>query len=231
MGRRIAIADIHGCIKTLDYLLNIYLKINKDDAIFFLGDYIDRGPDSKAVLDKLIELKEKFPKTIFLRGNHEELLLKAGNGKSDYLKWMYNGGGKTLQSLGLDPNAGIKVVQKIPKEYLEFIESTEYYHEDGQNLLVHAGINLEIPDFRDDKYSMLWIRHMEGNRDKIGHKRIIHGHTPLAYETAKENLKRSSTFHYSIDTGCVYKHPGMGFLSALDLDTMELIGIKRLDEV
>ena len=116
MARRLVIGDVHGCRETLKGLLEKKMKISREDRLFFLGDYIDRGPDSKGVLDYLIDLKENGYSTVFIRGNHEEMLIESLSSDTYFHPWIYNGGGATLTSFGLTQEEYLKLPwdEKIP---------------------------------------------------------------------------------------------------------------------
>src|SRR6478736_5094582 len=112
--RVFAISDIHGCAKTFVSLVEKVIKLTREDKLFLLGDYIDRGPDSKGVIDYIIQLEQKGFDVTALRGNHEEMLLK-GITDSHFLEmFLKNGGDKTLEGFG------VKHPKELPIEYLTF---------------------------------------------------------------------------------------------------------------
>ena len=106
MARILAIGDIHGCLTALDTLLG-FVQPTPDDQLIFLGDYIDRGPDSKGVLDRLIELKQT-RQIVCLRGNHEVMMLAGREGRDDFRFWMSFGGMEALGSYA-EPGAGVSL--------------------------------------------------------------------------------------------------------------------------
>jgi serine/threonine protein phosphatase 1 len=211
----IAIGDIHGCPQSLDQLLN-RIAPTSDDHLLFVGDYIDRGPDSKAVLDRLLDLREQVPCT-FLRGNHEAMMI-------DYLDtgafslWRMNGGASTLQTY-LDQGSEIT----IPDSHATFVRETKLYHETDDFLFVHAGLkaNLTIEENLQnaDEEVLLWERgHLEAS-EVAWEKPVVCGHTPQPEPINRENL-------ILIDTGCVYHmQPGMGRLTAVRLPEREFIDV------
>src|SRR6056297_3080965 len=97
---RYAISDIHGCFKTFRRLIESGIKMEKNDQLFLMGDYIDRGPSSKQVLDYILYLMENNYNVVLLRGNHEEIFLNVIDGKHDVSLWYYNGGLETLHDFG-----------------------------------------------------------------------------------------------------------------------------------
>ncbi|HET6569853.1 MAG TPA: metallophosphoesterase family protein, partial [Rhodothermales bacterium] len=134
----IAVGDIHGCAQTLDVLLK-HLSPGADDHLVFVGDYVDRGPDSKGVIDRLLALREEVHCT-FLRGNHEALMLSYLSG-GDANLWWANGGVATLRSYGSNGTS-----QEIPASHVEFIRGTQLYLDTPDFFFVHAGLkpNLTI---------------------------------------------------------------------------------------
>src|ERR1043165_5594237 len=98
MPRTFAIGDVHGCALTLKKLLLEEIKIEKEDELYFLGDYIDRGQQSKEVIDFVLELKSQNYKVNTLRGNHEQLFLDSEKSFNDFENWIINGGVATLES-------------------------------------------------------------------------------------------------------------------------------------
>ena len=168
MARRFVIGDIHGCNKTLQELLKKKMKISREDQLFFLGDYIDRGPDSKGVLDYLIGLKENGYHTIFIRGNHEEMLIESLSSDTYFHPWIYNGGGETLKSFGLSQEEYLKLPgdEKLPAKYMEFLSHTTYYIELDKCFIVHAGFNFHDDHPFHDMDAMIWSRNMDYDRYK-----------------------------------------------------------------
>jgi len=118
-----AISDIHGCYKTLQKLLNKLDGISTDNTYFFLGDYIDRGPDSKSVLDFLIDFRQQNNSAFILRGNHEQMMMDTfkKNSKENCFLWEQNGCRTTLKNFGV-PTGDYNLVKYIPLKYIEFIE-------------------------------------------------------------------------------------------------------------
>lgn len=203
----IAIGDIHGCALTLDALIRS-LDIGADDHLVFIGDYIDRGPDSKGVIDRLFTLREKHTCT-FLRGNHEELMLGYLD-DGEYDLWALNGGVATLESYGAVGNGSV-----IPEEHVEFIRETKMYLETDEFFFVHAGLRpgLTIAENLEagDEMVYLWERGHLKATDLPWEKTVVCGHTPVPEPMDTEKL-------INIDTGCVfYTHPSLGHLTAVRL--------------
>lgn len=208
-----AVGDIHGCARTLDVLLE-RIKPGAEDHLIFVGDYIDRGPDSAGVIDRLLDL-DRDVRCTFLKGNHEALML----GYLDYGEhevWQINGGAATLTSYqGTDGQI------RVPEVHIEFIRNALPYFDTPDFFFVHAGIppQYTVSDAvrMFDEETFLWERsHLEA-RKRAWEKVVVCGHTPRPQPLNQENL-------ISIDTGCVYfTRPGMGRLTAVRLPEREFI--------
>ena len=120
MSRIIAIGDIHGCINTFQKLVLEAIQIRKSDTIYCIGDYIDRGPDSKGVIDFIMDLRKKGYAIRTLRGNHEQLMMESGEDRQAHMDWYINGGDATLRSFGVSSYADFK------PEYKDFFNRTRY---------------------------------------------------------------------------------------------------------
>lgn len=213
------IGDIHGCSNTTKALVEQVLKPEKGDTLVFVGDYIDRGSNSKAVVDYLIQLKQNSDiEVISLRGNHEQMLLDAMINPESFEMWMSNHGDSTLSSYGLDPsqiNAG-NLLKSLPIEHLEFLQSTSFYYESANYLAVHAGFDFEHHDFRKNREAMLWTRQMVPDLSLTKGKTIVHGHTPLSLQQIK-SMVDSAAAAINVDNGCKFKDmPGYGNLLAYE---------------
>ena len=151
--RKIAISDIHGCNDTFQRLLE-KLALVSGDELYLLGDYIDRGPDSKGVIDTILLLQQQGLFVQCLKGNHEQMMLDAVDGVDDEAMdlWLSNGGIATLESFTVNG----KLVME--DKYLHFLESLESYFEVEEYILVHAGLNFKVPLPLSEEISMLWIR-------------------------------------------------------------------------
>lgn len=222
MGRRFVIGDIHGCSKTFKKLLKDILAVTKDDSIYLLGDYIDRGPNSKKVVDRILKMQKKGYKVFPIRGNHELLLIDAANFIQNHLTWFQNGAKATLQSFD------INYAHEFKPKYLDFFTNLPYYYELDNFIIVHGGLNFSIDNPLEDKESMVWIRDDKVDLSKTGGKRLICGHTPSPVDKIQKSLKKDRIL---LDGGCVYygRHPGLGYLIALELNTMELFFQRNID--
>jgi len=217
---RYAISDIHGCAKTFRHLVKEVLQLKPADELFLLGDYIDRGPDSKGVIDFILELKRDGYKVRTLSGNHEAMMLDALEDEQFLLHWEMNGGRQTLVSFG------VAALQDIPQSYWVFLQHLEYYIKLDDYLLVHAGFNFRAENPFADIDSMLWIRDFPVDQAHLGQRKIVHGHTPTPVQKIAQNIDNNAQV-INIDGGCVYKGrmPGLGYLTALNLDTLKFYSV------
>lgn len=232
MGRRWVIPDIHGCINTLTQLVENNIRLTKEDSIFFLGDYIDRGPDGKGVIDYLIDLKEKGYDVNYLIGNHEDYCINAYQKdqgrilfKSSIQKeWENHGAKATLASFG------VKHVRDIDKKYIDFMRNGKFFIELKEYILVHAGMNFHITNPFEDTKSMLWARDFKVDPIKIGGKKIIHGHIPVEYSMIDLFVNSEGYNFIALDNGVYYQNKaGFGNLMALELNSKELIAQPNID--
>ena len=216
LARQFAIGDIHGCVKTFRKLVLDEIILDKQDTLYLLGDYINKGPDSKGVLDFIFELKNSGFDVQCLRGNHEQYLIDGLQFSWEEIAFVSRGGRETLESFN------VNLIKDIPKKYLDFIKSLSYYIELQNYLLIHAGLNFDLADPYKDDFSMLNIRKMDVDLEKTGGKRIIHGHVPISYLQIENDLRLKKN-HISIDAGCVYHEmKAFNHLVALDIQTEKL---------
>jgi len=226
LKRTFVIADIHGCIKSLKALIEIQLQPTHEDQFIFLGDYIDRGPDSKSVINYLIYIKDTFRNSVFLRGNHEQMFIDAQTSLQAHNRWIMSGGEQVMISHGL------KNHDHVPYHFQEFIMNTPYYFQDEHYIFVHAGLNhlAELP--LKDYNAMMWIREFDVTKQLTGGRILIHGHTPTPLEIIKQQIKNSDTqLEICLDNGCVFKgqREGLGNLLALELESNTLFIQKNID--
>ncbi len=226
MDRVIVIGDIHGCVNTLKELLYNIIKINKSDKLIFLGDYIDRGLHSREVIDELIYLKNNNYNTIFLRGNHEQMLLDTYFHPELYPQWLINGAANTLSSFRINN------IKDLDENYLRFFQSTKFYYEIENYVIVHAGLNFELENPLNDIISMLWTRNLSIDKSKINNRKLIVGHTPKLISEIKESIYKGDTIF--LDGGVVYNdmktESGKGNLVAYDLINDELFYLENSEK-
>ena len=208
-ARVLAIGDIHGCLRALDTLFEMVVP-TADDLVIALGDYVDRGPDSRGVIDRLIEFSASRP-LVALLGNHEQMMLEADEDPATMESWRVYGGAETLMSYGAD--AATEGLQCVPEGHWRFLRETCVdWYENDTHFFVHAGVDAELPLARQSIYRLRWEKfdcprpHPSGKVMVCGHTRQLSG-VPL-------NLGHA----VCIDTN-VY---GDGWLTCLDTQSGQL---------
>jgi len=217
VARTFVIGDIHGCVEEIDRLIDA-LAPSVSDTMVFLGDYIDRGPSPKGVVDRLLRLQHEGPRCAFLKGNHEDMFLaflgcQGAHGEA----FLSNGGGATLRSYGLEGRFGELSVDRLPEAHLEFFRGLQMRRIHGEFLCVHAGLAPErsLEEQRDE--DMLWIRD-----EFICHPHpfpytVLFGHSP------RREVLLDLPYKIGLDTGVVYWNK----LSCLELESKLLFQIGR----
>lgn len=223
--RLYAIGDVHGCYTQMRKLLALIEadfhqaneKKNRESVIVFLGDLIDRGPNSKDVLEYLISSPPRFAKTYCLKGNHEEMLLKVLRDDPALIpQWLVYGGASCVESYRIDsqklstlePDDMQIILRKyIPASHLNFIDDMHDCINFGDFFLVHAGVDIELSRDEQNPSTMRWIREpfLKSKKD-LGY-RVVHGHTI----TPKPDITIN---RIGIDTGCY----DSGVLTALVIE-------------
>jgi serine/threonine protein phosphatase 1 len=202
-----AFSDIHGCADLLEKMFGVI-----DNDLFnagsmraihvFLGDYIDRGPESRRTIDLLIERSQKY-ETIFLKGNHEAILLEVLRGPSQLQAWKQYGGLQTLTSYGLKPTLNpdhaeqTELIEELVfriAPHRQFLENLRLHFICGDFFFVHAGVRPGIPLTQQKEDDLLWIRDEFLNSEERFPKYIVHGHTPVRAPDIRHN-------RINIDTG------------------------------
>ncbi|EJF08735.1 metallophosphoesterase family protein [Pontibacter sp. BAB1700] len=210
---RYAISDIHGCARTFKTLVLEQLQLKKTDELYLLGDYVNKGPDSKGVLDFILHLQKQHYQVHCLRGNHDQMLLKAASKGESAVSLSASEKQMVLHNFGMHD------FRKFPTYYANFIDSLPFYLELPDYFLVHAGFDFHQTDLFRDKEAMLNIRHYEVDWGRLDNKRLLHGHTPTPLHTIKKSAAHQDA-RINLDAGCVYyKNAAYGNLVALDLDT------------
>jgi serine/threonine protein phosphatase 1 len=191
--RIFAVGDIHGCYDRLRALLDrIPLDWSRDQLVF-MGDYIDRGPQSFEVVDHLIGLQELHPDIVFLKGNHEQMLADYLLGK-DRMLYLYNGGQQTLESYLRNGAPG---EFPIPPRHRRFFDTLRLFHETDAFIFVHAGLRQGLPLAEQGPEDLLWIRESFIDSQHSFGKRVVFGHTPFDRPLVQPNK-------IGIDTGAVF---------------------------
>jgi serine/threonine protein phosphatase 1 len=207
-----AVGDVHGCA---DLLADLQERIARDAdkadeprrVVVYLGDYVDRGPDSAGVIDRLIDRPLADFEEVFLMGNHEQFLLDFLSDPSVGSLWLRNGGDATLSSYGmaLAEDAGAvdlaavseRLRQVLPPAHLAFLEALAVSHREGDYFFAHAGIRPGVPLDKQDEDDLLWIREPFLDAADTREVVVVHGHTTV--ETAEVHDNR-----IAVDTGAVW---------------------------
>jgi serine/threonine protein phosphatase 1 len=199
MSLTYAVGDIHGSLRKLRGLTARCREHAGGQPItfIFLGDYIDRGPESAGVVAHLIEMQSSpGERCIALKGNHEDFALGVLEGTTDANHWLSQGGAETLLSYG------IASARDLPREHVEWMRALPRSYDDGRRFFVHAGIDPSRPFDAQDDNDLLWIREpFLSSRRKFG-RLVVHGHTPLP--TAAPDLRDN---RLNLDTGAVFGGP------------------------
>jgi serine/threonine protein phosphatase 1 len=197
-GRLFAIGDIHGCPDELAAILKS-IALARGDTVVFVGDYVDRGPSACDVLEQLVELQRGPAETVFLKGNHEDMMLSFLGFPGHYGdSFLFNGGAQTLDSYGISEDTVERAIEFVPAPHLEFLRNLATSYHRPPYLFVHAGVmparQLEEQAVED----MLWIRQeFLFNPHQID-ATVVFGHTPM--RTVMVDLP----YKLGIDTGLVY---------------------------
>lgn len=214
---RYAVGDIHGGAKTFQALLD-RLNLHLGDQLYLLGDYIDRGPDSKGVLDIILQLLKSGYDVRPVRGNHDDMLLQTVNGYHDDFSWywMKGWGKETLKSFG------VTNPEELPAIYLTLLEQMPYIWTDNDFIFVHAALNMSADDpIRDSSpLTMTWGESDTFDTARLGGKKLVTGHNARPLSEIEMSLNSN---HILLDNGAFnFTQTGYGNLVGLDLDTMTL---------
>ena len=206
-----AIGDIHGKINLLTQLIR---KIKEDANIrpirkvltVFMGDYIDRGLESKSVIESIIN-ENGIGEKITLLGNHEKLMLSSLEDVGSMKSWCAMGGIQTMFSYGVDVQdimlrrgyevAQVALIEAVPRHHLLWLRGLQSRYEYGDYFFCHAGVNPDRSLSDQDESDLLWIRHKFTNDKRIYPKIIVHGHSPVDHVDIRSN-------RINVDTGACY---------------------------
>lgn len=210
-GERIyAIGDIHGCADALDRLMALICEDEAAGALanrlIFLGDYVDRGPDSRGVVERLIAIGKERPGTVFLKGNHEAAMLDFLAAPVSGGDWLHWGGAETLHSYGVDnvwrrppEDLAAALGARLPRAHLNFLRNLSLSECRGDYFFVHAGVKPGVPLDAQEEDDLLWIREefhdapAPARPDKV----VVHGHHPVRKPV-------DAGWRIDIDTGACY---------------------------
>ena len=232
-SRIIAIGDLHGYYDPLKKLLDRIEPV-EDDLLVFIGDYVDRGPYSREVVQTLIELQASHENMVFLKGNHEDMLLGSLGFPAfvnDLNTWLYNGGGLTLKSYGMgleefnclsgtwrNDEAERALQQYIPDAHIDFLTHLSLMLETERFFFCHAGVDPQssVREGKHNSFDLLWMRDHIYTDELQWEKTVVCGHTPLRDVLMRDRL-------ICIDTGLFC----YGKLSAVDVMSSEIFTATR----
>ncbi|KQV28120.1 hypothetical protein ASC97_07165 [Rhizobium sp. Root1203] len=170
MSKTYVIADLHGRFDLLQSALERTETSPTGGTVVFMGDYIDRGPASKQVMDRLMAgPQDDRWRWVCLKGNHEDMMVACLRGQADLSWWIGNGGRETLQSFG----------GSVPIEYLMWADALPQYYADGKRIFVHAGADSTKPMCEQTEAMLLWYRCKRYQDVAHPDGYIVHGHTPF----------------------------------------------------
>lgn len=170
MPRTLAIGDVHGHCDALKALID-FVELAEGDTVVTLGDYVNRGPDSRGVMETLLALQKKV-NLISLMGNHENMTLQAAQNWGAFEAWRDCGGNATLRSYG------IQSMDAFPETHLEFMRTCRRFYETQKHILLHANFDPSLPMEEQFDGDLLWQHMIKAPGRHISGKTIICGHTP-----------------------------------------------------
>ncbi|MCA9137384.1 MAG: serine/threonine protein phosphatase [Planctomycetales bacterium] len=207
--RRFVIGDIHGCDKALRTLIEC-IDPQPDDELIFLGDYVDRGPDSRGVIDQIIEL-QSICRVVALRGNHEIMLYSVAFGGLTADMWLAAGGKATVTSYGGS-------LDKIPDTHRAFLQSLRPHYETAESIFVHACYEARTPMDQLNDELRYWTHLSVSPGPHFSGKKVYVGHTPQP-----SGIVMDLGYLVCVDTYCF----GNGFLTAMNVETNEVIQVDK----
>jgi serine/threonine protein phosphatase 1 len=198
MSLTFAIGDIHGALHKLQQLVGRCEEHagGRPRRYVFLGDYIDRGPDSAGVLRLLRDMATTLPDVVALMGNHEAMLLAVIDGAVGPENWLGQGGVMTLRSFG------VAEARALPRGDVDWLRTLPLTKDDGRRFFVHAGVDPRLPLDAQNEDDLLWIREPFLAADRDYGRLIVHGHTPLSSGAPDWRGNR-----LNLDTGAAYGGP------------------------
>jgi serine/threonine protein phosphatase 1 len=194
-----AIGDIHGSLHKLRDLMMLCERHadGRTASFIFLGDYIDRGPDSRGVVEALMDMQSRQPdRVIALKGNHEAVALEVVDGETEAELWLREGGTATLRSYDIDD------ARDLPDEHVAWLRSLPLCYDDGRRFFVHAGVDPEKPLGAQRGRDLIWIREPFLSDARDYGRLIVHGHTPQT-----DGIPDFRGNRLNLDTGAVFGRP------------------------
>jgi serine/threonine protein phosphatase 1 len=194
-----AIGDIHGSLHKLRDLMMLCERHadGRTASFIFLGDYIDRGPDSRGVVEALMDMQSRQPdRVIALKGNHEAVALEVVDGETEAELWLREGGTATLRSYDIDD------ARDLPDEHIAWLRALPLCYDDGRRFFVHAGVDPEKPLGAQRDRDLIWIREPFLSDARDYGRLIVHGHTPQT-----DGIPDFRGNRLNLDTGAVFGRP------------------------
>jgi serine/threonine protein phosphatase 1 len=194
-----AIGDIHGSLDKLRDLMMLCERHadGRTASFIFLGDYIDRGPDSRGVVEALMDMQSRQPdRVIALKGNHEAVALEVVDGETEAELWLREGGTATLRSYDIDD------ARDLPDEHVAWLRALPLCYDDGRRFFVHAGVDPEKPLGAQRDRDLIWIREPFLSDARDYGRLIVHGHTPQT-----DGIPDFRGNRLNLDTGAVFGRP------------------------
>jgi len=179
MSRTYAVPDLHGRYDLLNAAIETILDHSRGHAakIVTLGDYVDRGPNSRQIMDRLVNWSSQVLPLVALKGNHEAMMWECCRNLSEIDWWLKNGGGQTLASYGQDAANSIDA-SVIPAEHLDWIAKLPSMYVDQHRIYVHAGVDPNLSLDHQGDQILLWKRYPEGFKKGHGLHHVVHAHDP-----------------------------------------------------
>jgi serine/threonine protein phosphatase 1 len=205
--RTIAIGDIHGCLIAFDALLAA-IHPQPDDTLVLLGDYVDRGLNSRGVIERILQLRQEC-RLIALLGNHDEMMAKVCGGERQlYLSWLLFGGSATLESYDVDRP------EDVPAEHVQFLRNCPLYYETDHHIFLHGNYLAELPLAEQPRETLLWesLKVRKPGPHCSGKTAIV------AHSSQKTGEILDLDYLKCIDTWCY----GEGWLTALDVGSGQI---------
>ena len=204
----VAVGDVHGRADLCRQLIGKAERRYEDRRLrfVFLGDYVDRGPDSRGVIDALTELQDARPDTVLLKGNHEEAMLDFIADPEDGEAWLEWGGEETMASYGVARAPGMTLetlrdvfADALPDRHFALLMDLKLQHREGDTLFVHAGLNPDRALEDQRAKDMLWVRDewRKNGKGKFPGLTVVHGHTPVP-------KPENHAWRVNVDTGAVW---------------------------
>jgi serine/threonine protein phosphatase 1 len=212
------IGDIHGCFDAFKAVFE-QSNIMTTDTLVLLGDYIDRGPDSKSVIDYILAKQAAGFNIIALRGNHELMMLKSVGDLSVMTSWLTYGGDETLDSYGV--TNGRDWQNNVPKAHWQFLKATQAYYESGTHIFVHAGLAPNTALKKQNEKDLFWA-HIDTPVPHTSGKVVVVGHT-----LQNNGMIRQMSNYIFMDTYCY----GGLWLTCLNINTGSYIQANQQSEI